>query len=98
MSPEPILGVRGASLSADDPLRGEWVIAVVGAHYAGALIAHDLGDRGPDRERRFAFALTHDYATVLGVARSLMDRVTTASSFPTLPRSDLPVTVETSSY
>jgi EAL domain-containing protein (putative c-di-GMP-specific phosphodiesterase class I)/DICT domain-containing protein len=98
MSPEPILGVRGASLSADDPLRGEWVIAVVGAHYAGALIAHDLGDSGPDRDRRFAFTLTHDYATVLGVARSLMDRVTTASSFPALPRSDLPETVETSSY
>jgi EAL domain-containing protein (putative c-di-GMP-specific phosphodiesterase class I)/DICT domain-containing protein len=80
MSPEPTLGVRGACLSADDPLRREWVIAVVGAHYAGALIAHDLGDTGPDRDRRFAFTLTHDYATVLAAARSLLDRVTTAAT------------------
>jgi EAL domain-containing protein (putative c-di-GMP-specific phosphodiesterase class I)/DICT domain-containing protein len=97
LSPEPTLGVRGASLSADDPLCGEWVIAVVGAHYAGALIAHDLGDTGPDRDRRFAFTLTHDYVTVLAAARSLLDRVTTASSFPDLQRADLPTPVGTSS-
>jgi DICT domain-containing protein len=79
----PVLGVRGASLSPDDPLCSEWVIAVVGAHYAGALIAHDLGDTGPDRDRRFAFTLTHDYPTVLATARSLLERVTTASSHRT---------------
>jgi len=78
----PIPGVRGASLSPDDPLCGEWVIAVVGAHYAGALIARDLGDTGPDRDRRFAFTLTHDYATVLATARSLLERVTTTSRLP----------------
>jgi DICT domain-containing protein len=97
MSPEPILGVRGASLSVDDPLRGEWVIAVVGAHYAGALIAHDLGDTGPDRDRRFAFILTHDYATVLAAARSLLDRVTKASSFPGLQNAGSATSVGTSS-
>jgi DICT domain-containing protein len=97
MSPEPILGVRGAPLSADDPLRGEWVIAVVGAHYAGALIANDLGDTGPDADRRFAFTLTHDYATVLATARSLLERVTKASSFPGLPSTDLLAPVGTGS-
>jgi hypothetical protein len=97
MSPEPILGVRGAPLSPDDPLRGEWVVAVVGAHYAGALIAHDLGDTGPDRDRRFAFILTHDYVTVLAAARSLLERVTTASSFPGLQSTDLPTPVGISS-
>jgi hypothetical protein len=77
--------------------RGEWVIAVVGAHYAGALIAHDLGDSGPDQDRRFAFTLTHDYVTVLAAARSLMDRVSTASSFPGAQRTDLPTPVATTS-
>ncbi len=80
----PIRGVRGVSLSADDALRREWIVAVVGAHYAGALIAQDLGDDGPDRLRRFAFVLTHDYDTVLAAARSLLARVTYASGFPAL--------------
>ncbi len=79
---EPVAGVRGATLGSDDVLLGEWVVAVVGTHYAGALIAKDLGDSGPDRDRRFAFSLTHDHETVLAVARSLLDRVVATSSFP----------------
>jgi EAL domain-containing protein (putative c-di-GMP-specific phosphodiesterase class I) len=79
---EPVAGVRGASLQADDHLLGEWVVVVVGTHYAGALIAKDLGDTGPDRDRRFAFALTHDHETVLAAARSLITRVIATSSFP----------------
>ena len=69
--------MRGVALGADDPLCHDWVVAVVGAHYAGALIAHDLGDTGDDRDRRFAFILTHDYDRVLAAARSLLRRVTT---------------------
>ncbi len=68
-------GLRGAQLSEDDPLRGEWTVVVVGAHYAGALIARDLGDDGPDRDRRFAFRVTHDRPLVLAAARSLLVRV-----------------------
>lgn len=75
MQPEPAPGVRGASLTAQDQLRGEWTVAVVGPHYSGALIAKDLGDSGPDLDRRYLFALTHDHATVLGAARLLLDRV-----------------------
>jgi EAL domain-containing protein (putative c-di-GMP-specific phosphodiesterase class I) len=82
LPPEPVAGVRGASLGPDDALRGEWVVVVVGAHYAGALIAQDLGDSGPDRERRFAFSLTHDHETVLAAARSLLSRVIATSAFP----------------
>jgi EAL domain-containing protein (putative c-di-GMP-specific phosphodiesterase class I) len=54
LSSEPIPGVRGVALPSNDPLRGEWVVVIVGAHYAGALIAKDLGDSGPDLNRRFA--------------------------------------------
>jgi EAL domain-containing protein (putative c-di-GMP-specific phosphodiesterase class I) len=81
LAAEPIPGVRGASLRPDDVLAGEWVVVVIGAHYAGALIAKDMGDTGPDRDRRFAFALTHDHETVLAAARSLLTRVV-ASPFP----------------
>jgi EAL domain-containing protein (putative c-di-GMP-specific phosphodiesterase class I) len=68
-------GIRGADLATADTLRGEWTVVVVGTHYAGALIARDLGDRGPDLERRFEFALTHDHESVLSAARSLLGRI-----------------------
>ncbi len=41
MSTNPAKGVRGASLAPRDPLRGEWTVIIVGAHYTGALIAKD---------------------------------------------------------
>jgi len=75
MSAEPAPGVRGADLGPQDTLRGEWTVVVVGPHYTGALIAKDLGDSGPDLERRFLFALTHDHDTVLSAARILLGRI-----------------------
>lgn len=74
----PAPGVRGADLAADDRLRGEWTVVVVGPHYTGALIAKDLGDRGPELRRRFRFLLTHDPAIVLPAARLLLERVSAA--------------------
>lgn len=71
----PAGGVRGADVAAGDPLRGEWVVVVVGAHYAGALIAADLGDEGPEGDRRFRFVLTHDHDMVIRAAWSLLGRV-----------------------
>jgi DICT domain-containing protein len=69
---EPIPGVRGANLAPDDPLRGEWNVLVIGPHQAAALVARDLGDTGPERERRFDFALTHDRDLIAAAARSLL--------------------------
>ena len=69
---EPASGVRGADLDSDDPLRGEWNVVVVGPHYAAALVAKDLGDDGPDRHRRFDYAVTHDRELVIEAARSLL--------------------------
>ena len=74
----PTDGVRGADLATDDPLRGEWTVTVVGPHDASALIARDLGDGGPDVERRFEFVTTHDGELVLRAARSLMARLVPA--------------------
>ncbi|WP_250004399.1 EAL domain-containing protein [Actinoplanes sp. M2I2] len=78
LTDEPIPGVRGACLSEDDALRGEWNVIVVGPHRAAALVARDLGDTGPDSERRFDFALTHDRALVIEAARSLLTRLSPA--------------------
>jgi DICT domain-containing protein len=72
---EPAPGVRGATLADDDALRDEWSVVVVAPHFAGALVAVDLGDTGPERERRFDFAVTYDRDLVMTAANSLMHRV-----------------------
>ncbi|GAA2724911.1 diguanylate cyclase domain-containing protein [Cellulomonas aerilata] len=72
---EPVAGVRGADLAADDAVRGEWDVAVLAPHFAAALLARDLGDTGPDRERMFEFALTYDREVVADAAQALMSRV-----------------------
>ena len=75
MTADPVPGVRGAHLDDADRLRDEWVVAVVGPHFAGALIARDLDDTGPDRDRRFEMAITYDRDLVLQAARSLFGRI-----------------------
>jgi EAL domain-containing protein (putative c-di-GMP-specific phosphodiesterase class I) len=75
MDEHPAPGVRGAALASGDVLHGEWDIAVIGPHYAGALVARDLGDAGPDRERRFEFVLTFDRELVVDVVATLIARV-----------------------
>lgn len=65
----PAPDVRGTDLSPDDPLSDEWVVAVIGAHFAASFAARDLGDKWcPDLERRFDYCLSYD--------RSLVERVT----------------------
>jgi hypothetical protein len=72
---EPLPGLRGAALDPADPVRGEWDVAVLGPHFAAALLARDLGDEGPDADRRFAYALTYDRDTVVRAAAALLARV-----------------------
>jgi diguanylate cyclase (GGDEF)-like protein/PAS domain S-box-containing protein len=78
LGPEPVAGVRGARLDADDPLAGEWSVVVLGPHFSGALVARDLGDSGPDRERRFAFAVVYERELVIAAAQTLLRRVAPA--------------------
>jgi diguanylate cyclase (GGDEF)-like protein/PAS domain S-box-containing protein len=72
---EPVAGVRGAHIEADDALAGEWSVVVLGPHFAGALVAKDLGDTGPDRERRFEFATVYDRGLVVAAAQTLLARI-----------------------
>ncbi|GAA0805600.1 sensor domain-containing phosphodiesterase [Spirilliplanes yamanashiensis] len=73
---EPAPGVRGADFGADDPLRGEWNVIVVGPHHAAALVARDAGSTGPDGDREFDHAVTYDRELVVAAARSLLHWLT----------------------
>ena len=75
LSEEPAAGVRGECLNASDPLASEWTVVVLGPHFAGALIARDLGDPRDRGDRRFEFAVTHDRRRVTTAARSLVERI-----------------------
>jgi EAL domain-containing protein (putative c-di-GMP-specific phosphodiesterase class I) len=72
---EPAPGVRGAGLREDEALVGEWDVAVVGPHFAGAFVARDLGDTGADGDRRFDFFVTYERELVVRAARALMARI-----------------------
>jgi EAL domain-containing protein (putative c-di-GMP-specific phosphodiesterase class I) len=75
LSEQPAPGVRGVALDHADPLRGEWDVTVIGAHFAIAFVARDLGDSGPDMRRRFDFAITYDRDLAIDAARAMMTRV-----------------------
>lgn len=68
----PVPGVRGGHIEAGHPLCGEWTVINVGPHYAAALIAKDLGDDGPEPDRRFLYSITHDREKVVSAAASLL--------------------------
>jgi EAL domain-containing protein (putative c-di-GMP-specific phosphodiesterase class I) len=70
-----VAGVRGAPLASDDPLKDEWSVAVVGPHYAAALVARDCGIGENDRSRLFEFVVTHDRGLVLDAMSTLLERV-----------------------
>ncbi|HEY4625891.1 MAG TPA: EAL domain-containing protein [Blastococcus sp.] len=75
LSVEPLPGLRGATLSAGDRVRGEWDVVVLSPHFSAALLARDLGDDGPDLQRTFEYALTYDRDTVIRAAHALLSRV-----------------------
>ncbi len=72
MPDDPCAGVRGAALPDGHRLHDEWSVVVVGPHYAGALVARDLNDTGPEADRRYDFAVTHDRNLVVEAGRALL--------------------------
>lgn len=72
---EPVPGVRGAHIDADDPLAGEWSVIVIGPHFAGALVAQDLGDRCRDPDQRFVVTTSDKRGLVIAAARTLVSRI-----------------------
>ena len=76
MPAAPAPGVRGAALADQDALVGEWNVIVLGAHYAAALVALDLGDfRSAESDRRFDYVVTHDRELVTAAAQTVLMRL-----------------------
>jgi DICT domain-containing protein len=74
MPETPGVGIRGAALATDDPLNGEWIVAVVGPHFAAALVARETGQGGtPDQP--FEHCVTYDRALVVEATDQLLRRV-----------------------
>lgn len=72
---EPLPGLRGATITVGDPIRGEWDLVVLSPHFSAALLARDLGDGGPEADRMFDYALTYDRDTVIRAASALLARI-----------------------
>lgn len=66
--------LRCVSLDPEDPLSAQWVVLVLGAQAAFALIARECPG-GDIRDRRFEFAITYERSVVSAAARSLLDRM-----------------------
>ena len=83
MPDAPAPGVLGTALEPGDPLGDQWVVTVVGPHFAAALAARDVppGDDADPEDgaapaaRRLDHVLTYDRQRVLEVAGLLLDRV-----------------------
>jgi EAL domain-containing protein (putative c-di-GMP-specific phosphodiesterase class I) len=85
LSSQPIPGVRGAELSREDTVIGEWDVVVIAPHFSAALLARDLGDTGPDLDRNFEYALTYRRDTCVRAASALLSRVVPAVTETALP-------------
>lgn len=95
LGPEPVPGVRGADLAADDPLGGEWSVVVLGPHFAGALVARETAHRHRG-SRVFDYAVTHDRALVVAAAHALMTTVVPLDGDSPRPHRARPVALSSS--
>lgn len=80
---EPLPGLRGGTLAPGDPVLNEWDLVVLSPHFSAALLARDLGDGGPDGERRFEYALTYHRYVVVAAATSMMSRIAESAAAAT---------------
>ena len=67
--------MRGVHLAPSEALRGEWNVTVLGPTSAPPSSPATSATTGPDRERRFDFALTHDRDLVTEAAAAMMRRL-----------------------
>jgi hypothetical protein len=79
MPQSPGAAIRGAALASDDPMNGEWIVAVVGPHFAAALVARETGRGGTDDPQPFEHCLTYDRTLVIEVTDQLLRRVIRSS-------------------
>jgi EAL domain-containing protein (putative c-di-GMP-specific phosphodiesterase class I) len=75
MPDQPGEGIRGGDLHLSDPLCRQWTVAFLGPNVAGLLSARQLERTDVDGAPMFEAVVSHDRATVVDVARSLLLRV-----------------------
>lgn len=80
MPREPVPGAHGSDLPPGDALRDEWALVVLGTYTSIALAAQDLGDTGPDGDRRFRYTMTQDRDLVVAAGVSLLNRLVQAQT------------------
>ncbi len=71
----PAPGVHGGEVRSGDPIGGEWAIAVVGPHFAAALVAHERRGPGVAGEPEYDYVLTYDRERATAVAAALTARI-----------------------
>ncbi|OLB66294.1 MAG: hypothetical protein AUI10_03150 [Actinobacteria bacterium 13_2_20CM_2_72_6] len=69
----PVPGVRMIQLDEGDPLVNEWVLAVIGPHFAAVLAARS---RDTASEESLSLGLSYHRPTVLRAAQTLLHRIT----------------------
>ncbi|MFY9487374.1 MAG: EAL domain-containing protein [Solirubrobacterales bacterium] len=79
---ESFSGIRTSVLDADDRLTNEWIVCVVSASHGAAVIARDLGDDGPELDRRYSFCMTHNQELATAATRQLIERMMPISDHP----------------
>ena len=79
MPPEPAAGVRGTPLNQADPLVHEWIVIVIGTHFAAALVARPSATRSMPslvvEDEGYEYAITYDRALVISAAQSVVERI-----------------------
>ncbi len=77
---EPGSRARFGVVDPGNPASREWITALLGPHYAAALVARSLDGDTSGPYRRLEYVLTHDRDVVLRVAGSLMQRIVPGGS------------------
>ena len=76
LNAEPVVGIRGGPLDSADPMTREWIVVVLGAHFAAGLFAYDQGRDDDDEDSRaFDYVLTYDRRLVTAAAQPLLRRL-----------------------
>ncbi|MBC7632380.1 EAL domain-containing protein [Aeromicrobium sp.] len=69
---DPLSDMHAVDLAEDEPLTGEWAVAVISTDFAALLAAREMRNTS---QLQFEFVLTHDRRLVLEAAHSLFARL-----------------------
>lgn len=68
-------GIRGVTLSSDDPLLEEKIVIVIGTHFAGGLIAKQRSQQRSGDDSQYDAVLTYDRGLVIEAVQTLIEKI-----------------------